>query len=164
MSSRSVTDEEGTGDMSWAEWEQVKAQTAAPSAAADGMRLNQHPADQGGGGPDLKVRHQQLRALGALADDLRQRLQADGAHARPATLSAGTSLSDDGLDSGPQVRRLAEVWSTKLDVLLDACSHIRNHLGFTSAQHAADDEAAGAGMDASGADLPPVSKISGYLK
>jgi hypothetical protein len=154
--------------MAWDEWEQLKGEAAASSSTSGGMRLNQHAADAGGGGggagPDLKVQHQQLRALGTLADDLRQRLQVDGDHARPATFSAGTSLSNDGLGSGHQVLRLAEVWSTKLHVLLDACSHIRNHLSFTSAQHAGDDAAAGAGVGASGADLPPVSKISDYMK
>jgi hypothetical protein len=152
-------------DMTWDEWEVLKGGAAASSATSGGMRLNQHAAVQGGsGGPDLKVQHQQLRALGTLADDLRQRLQVDGDHARPATFSAGTGLSSDGLSSGRQVLRLAEVWSTKLHVLLDACSHIRDHLSFTSAQHAGDDEAAGAGVGASGADLLPVSKISGYMK
>ncbi|MER5475457.1 hypothetical protein ABT026_00510 [Streptomyces sp. NPDC002734] len=150
--------------MAWEEWEQLKGEAAASSSTSGGMRLNQHAYQGGGDGADLKVQHQQLRALGALADDLRQRLQVDGDHARPATFSAGTSLSNDGLDSGHQVLRLAEVWSTKLHVLLDACSHIRNHLSFTSAQHAGDDEAAGAGVGASGADLLSVSKISDYMK
>ncbi|MGW0603023.1 hypothetical protein [Streptomyces sp. NPDC002644] len=150
--------------MTWNEWEQLKKDATASAATAGGMRLNQLPAAQGSGGPDLKVRHQQLRALGGLADDLRQRLQVDGDHARPATFSAGTSLSNDGLASGHQVLRLAEVWSTKLHVLLDACSHIRNHLSFTSSQHGGDDEAAGSGVGAAGADLQPLSKISDYIK
>ncbi|WP_151771731.1 hypothetical protein [Streptomyces abyssomicinicus] len=54
--------------MAWEEWEQLKAEGAAPSAPSGGMRLNQHAAGQGGSsGPDLKVQHQQLRALGTLA-------------------------------------------------------------------------------------------------
>jgi hypothetical protein len=150
--------------MTWNEWEQLKQGATASAATSGGMRLNQLPAAQGAGGPDLKVRHQQLRALGKLADDLRERLQVDGDHARPATFSAGTSLSHDGLDSGHQVLRLAEVWSTKLHVLLDACSHIRNHLSFTSSQHSGDDGAAGSGVGAAGADLQPLSKLSDYIK
>ncbi|MDH6226832.1 hypothetical protein M2169_003802 [Streptomyces sp. MJP52] len=153
------------GDMAWEEWEQLKTQAAAAAPGTPaGMRLNQLPAEQGAGGPDLKVKHQQLRALGTLADDLRQRMQVDGDHARPTTFSAGVELSNDGLDSGHQVLRLAEVWSTKLHVLLDACSHIRNHLSFTSSQHAKDDDEASAGVGAAGADLQPLSKISDYMK
>jgi len=133
---------------------------AERSAAADrvGVRLNQLPADPGGGagGADLGVRQDHLGALGHAAFALHGRLVKDGHHAAAVTSEAGTDLTKNGFLTGQALGTVQETWSSQLRTLLDACAHISNHLDYSAAAHVRDDQEIKAAL--------AVSKIDEYLK
>nr|MDT0521515.1 hypothetical protein [Streptomyces sp. DSM 41633] len=61
------------------------------------MRLNQAPADPGGGGGgDLELDQDHIGAVGSDAYKLHTRLQADGKHAASATTEAAGALAKEG--------------------------------------------------------------------
>ncbi|MFF6777848.1 hypothetical protein ACFY8W_30460 [Streptomyces sp. NPDC012637] len=118
---------------------------AERSAAANrvSMRLNQLPADPGGGsggGADLGVKQDHLGAVGHAAFGLHGRLLKDGNHARSDTSEAATGLSNSGFRTGSAMATVQETWASQLGTLLDACAHISNHLDYSAAAHAKDDE------------------------
>ncbi|MFF5971685.1 hypothetical protein ACFY7C_09165 [Streptomyces sp. NPDC012769] len=133
---------------------------AERSAAADrvGTRLNQLPADPGGGAgsADLGVKQDHLGAIGHAAFALHGRLVKDGHHARTETSEAATGLSQHGFRTGAALTTVQETWASQVGTLLDACAHISNHLDYSAAAHAKDDEDIRTAL--------AVSKISEYLK
>ncbi|WMX46790.1 hypothetical protein [Streptomyces roseicoloratus] len=131
---------------------------AESSAAANraSTRLNQLPADPGGGGgADLGVKQDHLGAVGHAAHELHGRLLKDGNHARNDTSGAATDLSNNGFRSGSALATVQETWGSQLGTLLDACAHISNHLDYSAAAHARDDEEIKAAL--------AVSKINEYF-
>lgn len=153
--------------MVWEEWEELKAVAAA--RASTRMQLNQLPADRGGSGggasgEDLVVHSDQLGKLGNMAFELRERLRVDGDFARPATGKASVALCIDGLDMGPALTEVFEAWNTQLKTLLEACAHISNHLDFTRAQHAKDEDRVVTNMRDAAGNLMSVSRINDYFK
>ncbi|MEU3823337.1 hypothetical protein AB0E74_27540 [Streptomyces sp. NPDC030392] len=138
--------------MAWDEWEQAKKD------ATTRMRLNQLPPDAQGPAmsPDLVVHDKVLGAIGDMARELRDRVSRDGDHARAATAEAASELTADGLDLGGAMSAVHDAWTTKLATLKDACAHISNHLDYSRAVHAKDDQKVAADM--------PVSRIWDAIK
>ncbi|MFJ9829397.1 hypothetical protein ACIRSU_34215 [Streptomyces sp. NPDC101160] len=127
------------------------------AAARVSMRLNQAPAGPvGGGGADLKVRQDHLGAIGHAAYELHGRLLKDGKHAGSDTAEAAGGLSRNGFRTGSAMAEVQETWSSQLSTLLDACAHISNHLDYSAAAHAKDDDEIRTAL--------AVSKISEYFK
>lgn len=127
------------------------------AAARVSMRLNQAPAGPGGGGgADLKVRQDHLGAIGHAAYELHRRLLKDGKHAGGDTVEAAGGLSKHGFRTGSAMAEVQETWSSQLGTLLDACAHISNHLDYSAAAHAKDDDDIRAAL--------AVSRISEYFK
>ncbi|MFF6777842.1 hypothetical protein ACFY8W_30425 [Streptomyces sp. NPDC012637] len=140
---------------------------AARAAAADraGIRLNRVPSQNGGGGggggggtggAGLAVKQDHLGAIGHAAYELNGRLAKDGNHARTDTTDAATCLSRNGFRTGSAMATVQETWASQLRTLLDACAHISNHLDYSAAAHAKDDEDIRTAF--------AVSKISEYFK
>ncbi|WP_370413035.1 hypothetical protein [Streptomyces fradiae] len=137
---------------------------AARSAAAGrvGMRLNRtgtapdSGGGGGGGGADLGFRQDHLGAIGHAAHELHGRLAKDGHHARTDTTDAATGLSHNGFRTGRALATVQETWASQLGTLLDACAHISNHLDYSAAAHAKDDEDIRTAIG--------VSRISEYFK
>ncbi|MEU4270469.1 hypothetical protein [Streptomyces sp. NPDC026092] len=136
------------------EWSGLKRAAADRDART---RLNQLPSEGGGGGPaDLSVSQDALGAIGGAAYALHGRLVKDGNHARTTTEAAATGMSSAGFRTGAALTTVQETWRSQLGTLLDACAHISNHLDYSAAQHAKDDEDIRASLS--------VSAISTYLK
>ncbi|MFF1740367.1 hypothetical protein [Streptomyces mirabilis] len=79
--------------MAWAEWEQLKAETA--KGRSTHMRLNHLPADSGGSGSsrgDLIVRQKNLAAIGSAAHELFEDFDRYSDHARLSSLAATGGL------------------------------------------------------------------------
>ncbi|MEV5443239.1 hypothetical protein AB0N23_11980 [Streptomyces sp. NPDC052644] len=106
--------------------------------------------------PDLVVHDKVLGAIGDMARELRARVSHDGDHARAATAEAASELTADGLDLGGAMSAVHDAWTTKLATLKDACAHISNHLDYSRAIHAKDDQKVAADM--------PVSRIWDAIK
>ena len=125
--------------MAWEEWEQLKAHAAGRQAAQ--VRLDQLPADQGGGGTegDLVVGHKDLEAVGKAAHELFDHFTTYSGHARVASETAAGGLKGEGFALGGALEHVAQRWSEQTKTLLDACAHISNHLRYTKNRHAADD-------------------------
>ncbi|WP_329399293.1 hypothetical protein [Streptomyces melanogenes] len=139
------------------EWRQAHASAAANVA----MRLNR--ADNGPSGPngpgaaDLSVRRDDLGVVGGDAFKLHDGLKRDGNHARESTGAAATALTARNFTSGGELAKVRAKWDTQLRTLSDACAQISNHLDYSMAAHAKDDERVGG-------ELIAVSRIDEYLK
>ncbi|MET7890925.1 hypothetical protein [Streptomyces mirabilis] len=126
--------------MAWDEWEQLKAEAAKGQSTR--MRLNQLPADSGGGGSsrgDLTVRQKDLAAIGSAAHELFEDFDRYSDHARLSSMKAAGGLKSEGFALGAALDHVAEHWVDQVQTLLDACAHISNHLRYTKDQHAADE-------------------------
>ncbi|MEU6882642.1 hypothetical protein [Streptomyces sp. NPDC046712] len=136
------------------EWASVRSN----STSAVSMRLNQVPADPGGGSStaDLSVNQDKLGAIGSAAYALHGRLVKDGNHARTNTTEAATGMSTSGFRTGAAMATVQETWSSQLSTLLDACANISNHLDYSAASHAKEEADIQAALAA--------SKINEYLK
>ncbi|MEU3185943.1 hypothetical protein ABZ707_17330 [Streptomyces sp. NPDC006923] len=132
--------------------------TARTSATANvSMRLNQVPGDPGGGGSvDLSVNQDKLGSIGGAAYELYDRLTADGNHARASTSDAATMLTASGFLTGAAMRTVHDTWNSQLQTLLDACANISNHLDYSAASHAKEEEKIQAALAA--------SRINEYFK
>ncbi|MFC8825277.1 hypothetical protein ACFT9I_07960 [Streptomyces sp. NPDC057137] len=161
--------------MPWGEWDQLKAE----AAEKQGMQLNQLPADPGGGGGnpsgvqgDLVVNQDDLGAVGNEAFKLHDHLgkQADIAGAgmnkdgAGTTMQAAASLKSHNFALGPALETTVETWSAQLKTLLQACAHISNHLDYTKASHARDEEQIRASLRTDDGSAVPVSRINEYFK
>ncbi|MFE2640923.1 hypothetical protein ACFXKX_39025 [Streptomyces scopuliridis] len=145
--------------MAWEEWENLKGEVTERHSAQ--MRLNQLPVDtgptgSGSGAADLSVNQDNLGRIGGAAYDLYGRLKADGGHARTSTSDAAAALSVSGFETGPAMRTVHNTWNSQLKTLVEACAHISNHLDYSAAQHAKDEEDIKTSLS--------VSRISGYFK
>ncbi|MBW1602457.1 hypothetical protein JJV70_10110 [Streptomyces sp. JJ66] len=148
--------------MAWTEWEQAQASAAEKAAQT---RLNTVDAGTGGGGGqrDLIVRSDELGALGSTAYQLRESLAKDGTHADDATTAAATALKSDGLATGSALQELQDAWETKVGTLKEACAHISNHLDYTKAAHAKEEEKISTSMRDAEGKLMTVSRISEFI-
>lgn len=133
------------------EWAALKAK--------GGMRLDSVPSTGPGGssanGADLVVKYDDMGKIGHAAFLLRQHLASAGKHAQPQTTAAAKSLTNDGFDIGTALTTAGEGWHKQLDVLLDACAHISNHLDYSVKSSRQEDHAIATRVKA--------SKISEYL-
>ncbi|MGD9483748.1 hypothetical protein WDH52_10875 [Streptomyces sp. TRM70308] len=148
--------------MAWEEWERARASAAEKATQT---RLNTADAGTGGGGGhDLAVRDDELGALGSMAYELRERLSRDGDHARQTTSAAAAELTTDGLDCGAALTELHDAWGTKLGTLKEACVHISNHLDYTKAAHAKDEDDIVTSLRNAAGEEMTVSRIYDYIK
>ncbi|MGW6395852.1 hypothetical protein ACWFR1_36340 [Streptomyces sp. NPDC055103] len=134
------------------------ASARSTSTASVSMRLNQVAPESGGGGgnADLSVDQDKLGAIGSAAYALHGRLVKDGNHARANTTEAATGMSTNGFLTGSAMSTVQENWGSQLNTLLDACANISNHLDYSAASHAKEEEDIKAAMAA--------SKINEYFK
>ncbi|MEV7275865.1 hypothetical protein [Streptomyces sp. NPDC093111] len=132
------------------EWALARSSAGLPVS----MRLDRAPAGQGGG-VDLGVDQDRLGAIGSAAYALHGRLVKDGNHARTQTTEAATGLKTNGFRTGSAMAEVHATWSSQLGTLLDACANISNHLDYSAASHAKEEEDIRAALAA--------SRISEYL-
>ncbi|WP_455360541.1 hypothetical protein [Streptomyces sp. SYSU K21746] len=129
------------------EWSSARTSATANTS----MRLNR--ADDGpsgsAGNADLSVNQDDLGAIGSEAYQLYQRLTRDGDHARPATFDASIALTNMSFQSGSALLKVHDRWNTQLRTLLDACANISNHLDYSKASHAKEENDIVAAMSAS---------------
>ncbi|OLZ66716.1 hypothetical protein AVW11_15000 [Streptomyces amritsarensis] len=132
------------------EWSAARA-TASSNAA---MRLNQAPADPGGGtgGADLAFHQDQIGAVGSEAYKLHTRLQTDGKHAATATTEAAGALTREGFASGAALLKAGNLWETQVKTLVAACANISNGLNYSLSSHAKDEQQLHADFTASAID------------
>ncbi|MFF3504153.1 hypothetical protein [Streptomyces sp. NPDC003247] len=155
--------------MAWDEWEELKSQTG--SGDATHMRLNQYPADSGGGTAggqgDLVAYQDDLGAVGHEAFVLHGRLHDDvdiagaGADGKGdgSTTQAASALKSSNFVMGAALATTVEVWTTQVKSVLTACAHISNHLDYSKKLHAQNDTTIAA--DLSGMS---VSRLNEYFK
>ncbi|GAB7104133.1 hypothetical protein JCM4814A_24470 [Streptomyces phaeofaciens JCM 4814] len=156
--------------MAWEEWERLKADAAGNDATR--MRLNQLPADPGGGSGDLVVNQDDLGAVGhdahLLYEELRDGADIAGAGANKegagSSSQAASALKSHGFTCGGALETTVEIWTSQLKTVLQACAHISDHLDFTKKLHANEDAKIGAVILDSGGAALPVSEISKYFK
>ncbi|WP_030771714.1 hypothetical protein [Streptomyces sp. NRRL F-2664] len=132
------------------EWSAARA-TASSQVA---MRLNQAPADPGGGtgGADLALDQDQIGAVGSEAYKLHTRLQTDGKHAATATTEAAGALTREGFASGAALLKANSVWESQVKTLVAACANISNGLNYSLSSHAKDEQQLHADFTASAID------------
>ncbi|NJP51548.1 hypothetical protein HCJ93_16100 [Streptomyces sp. SBST2-5] len=157
--------------MAWDEWEQLKAQAADGTPAQ--LRLNQLPAEGGGGGkPDLVARQDDLGAVGhdafVLHGDLVKKVDIAGAgmnsdHAG-STHQAATELSGSGFTMGDELMTTLSVWESQVKAVRQACAHISNHLDYSKKLHANDDARIAAVIAQRDGTELPVSELEKYFK
>ncbi|AVZ73711.1 hypothetical protein SLUN_17540 [Streptomyces lunaelactis] len=157
--------------MAWDEWEQLKAQAAEKGST--GMRLNQLPADPGGGGQGVFVAYQDdLGAVGheafILHDHLNKQADIAGAgmdkHGAGSTMQAAASLKNHNFTFGSALETTVTVWDNQVKTLLQACAHISNHLDYSKKMHANDDAQVGISLHHRDGSAVPVSEIDKYFK
>ncbi|WP_369144500.1 hypothetical protein [Streptomyces sp. R44] len=129
------------------EWASVRA----TSTTNVSMRLNQVAPEPGGGGgsADLSVDQDKLGAIGSAAYALHGRLAKDGNHARTSTTEAATQLKSHDFLTGSAMAAVQETWDEQLKTLLDACANISNHLDYSAASHAKEEQDITAALTAS---------------
>ncbi|MFD8205774.1 hypothetical protein ACFV2S_05095 [Streptomyces sp. NPDC059695] len=130
------------------EWASVRS----TSTANVSMRLNQvapEPGGGGGGNADLGVDQDKLGAIGSAAYALHGRLAKDGNHARTSTTEAATQLKGHDFLTGSAMAAVQETWDSQLKTLLDACANISNHLDYSAASHAKEEQDIAAALAAS---------------
>ncbi|WP_342781419.1 hypothetical protein [Streptomyces roseicoloratus] len=134
------------------EWAAARADVHQRTA----MRLDQaDPGGGGGGGADLAVSRNHLGAIGHAAFALHGRLAKDGNHAASLTTEASGDLTKNAFLTGSALATVHKTWDAQLRTLLDACAQISNHLDYSAAAHAKDDEDIRAALS--------VSKLNEYL-
>ncbi|MEV6396449.1 hypothetical protein AB0M39_16985 [Streptomyces sp. NPDC051907] len=120
------------------------AEWASARSNVTSTRLNQVPAEGGGGGSggtaDYKVTSQELKSVGNEAQDLYHGFEGTAFHAGAETDTASTSLTTDGFETGSALWAAWDKWRTQSETLLSACAHIHNHLEDTSLSHADHEE------------------------
>ncbi|MEV6702460.1 hypothetical protein AB0M68_35870 [Streptomyces sp. NPDC051453] len=123
------------------------------------MRLNSAPSAGSGGpssaGADLVVKYDDMGKIGHSAFLLHQHLSRTGKHAHADTETAAKSLSNDGFETGTALDEASKAWQDQLQVLLDACGQISNHLDYSVKSSKKDDHHI--------ATQVKTSKISEYL-
>ncbi|MDH2393043.1 hypothetical protein QCN29_30565 [Streptomyces sp. HNM0663] len=117
-------------DEEWAGMRNAAAQQQPTS-----MRLNQLPAEGGGGPEDYKVTSKDLKAVGNEAQELFHALETAAFHAGAETDTAAKSLYEDGFQLGSGMWTAWDKWRTQSETLLSACAHIHNHLEDTVSTH-----------------------------
>ncbi|MFC0601810.1 hypothetical protein [Streptomyces palmae] len=132
------------------EWREALRQ----SSATAGTRLD-HVAE--GGKADLVVKRDDLGAIGHDAYRLHTAMTKNGRHAHSSTAAAATALTNRNFTCGAALTKVNRDWSTQLDTLKHACAQISNHLDYTQAAHAKDDQHIAG-------ELTAVSKILKYWK
>ncbi|KOG49648.1 hypothetical protein ADK75_19195 [Streptomyces virginiae] len=131
------------------EWSAARATATAGVT----MRLNQVPADPGGGGGgDLELNQDHIGAIGSEAYRLHARLQADGKHAATATAEAAGALTTEGFVSGAALLKVNSAWESQVKTLVAACANISNGLNYSLASHAKDEQQLQADFTASAVD------------
>ncbi|MFF4432213.1 hypothetical protein ACFYZ4_23945 [Streptomyces sp. NPDC001513] len=131
------------------EWSAARA-TATANVS---MRLNQVPADPGGGGGgDLELNQDHIGAVGSDAYKLHTRLQTDGKHAATATSETAGALTKEGFASGAALLKAHGVWESQVKTLVAACANISNGLNYSLASHAKDEQQLHADFTASAID------------
>ncbi|WP_374774219.1 hypothetical protein OG756_15670 [Streptomyces sp. NBC_01310] len=104
------------------EWSAARATATAHVS----LRLNQAPADPGGGaGADpggLDLHQDHIGAIGSEAYKLHTRLQADGKHAATATAGAAGALTKDGFASGAALLKANSRCESQVKTLVAACA------------------------------------------
>ncbi|MET7617082.1 hypothetical protein [Streptomyces sp. NPDC005408] len=157
--------------MAWDEWEQLKAQAAEKGST--GMRLNQLPADPGGGGQgDFVASQDDLGAVGhdafILHGDLGKQADIAGAgmdkNGAGSTMQAAGNLKSHNFAFGSALETTVSVWDTQLKTLLQACAHISNHLNYSKKMHANDDAEVGISLHHRDGSAVPVSELNKYFK
>ncbi|WP_406510496.1 hypothetical protein [Streptomyces sp. NBC_00212] len=133
------------------EWAVLKAKAQ--------VRLGSVPSMDPGGpspdGADLVLKYDDMGKIGHAAFLLHQHLSSAGKHAQQATEAAAKSLEGDGFGTGGALAKAGEGWQGQLQVLLDACAQISDHLDYSVTSSNQDDQFIGAQLR--------VSKISEYL-
>ncbi|WP_328677150.1 hypothetical protein OG905_24605 [Streptomyces sp. NBC_00322] len=158
--------------MAWDEWEQLKSEAADRHTTQ--MRLNQLPADPGGGGggqPDFVANQDDLGAVGHEAFILHDLLgkQADIAGAgmdkqgAGSTMQAAGELKNHNFTFGFALETTVSVWDTQLKSLLQACAHISNHLDYSKALHAKDDAQVAISLHNRDGSAVPASELNKYF-
>ncbi|MGW4669820.1 hypothetical protein [Streptomyces sp. NPDC004324] len=157
--------------MAWDEWEKLKADAARRSTTH--MRLNQVPADPGGGGgADLVVNQDDLGAVGheafVLYGELHRTTDIAGAGADKAgagsTMQAAAALKAHGFETGAALELTVEVWTSQAKSVLQACAHVSNHLDFSKKLHAEQDAEIGAVLRGRDGSAESVSELDKYFK
>ncbi|KUJ70256.1 hypothetical protein ACZ90_04980 [Streptomyces albus subsp. albus] len=115
------------------EWREALRQ----SATTAGTQLD-HAGK--GGEADLVVKRDDLGAIGHDAYGLHGALSKNGRHAHSSTSTAATALAKHHFSCGTALTKVNQNWLTQLDTLKDACAQISNHLDYTKAAHAKDDQ------------------------
>lgn len=167
--------------MAWDEWEELKRQAAERQSTH--MRLNQLPAEGGGGGEgvgagggsaDLVVHQDDLGAVGhdayVLFDKLSKEAQvpvtggSGSGSGAGSTAQAAATLKSHGFATGAALAKTAEIWSSQVKSVLQACAHISNHLDYTKKLHHSDDARIGIALRDVDGSAMPVSKLSEYFQ
>ncbi|MFC5801582.1 hypothetical protein [Streptomyces formicae] len=139
-------------------FDQEWASARSTATAGVSMRLNQVAPEPGGGisSADLGVNQDKLGAIGSAAYALHGRLLKDGNHAQASTSESATTMSANGFRTGSAMSTVHETWGSQLKMLLNACANISNHLDYSAASHAKEEDDIKASLSA--------SKIDEYLK
>ncbi|MGW5369714.1 hypothetical protein ACWER6_32440 [Streptomyces sp. NPDC004009] len=133
--------------MAWDEWEQLKTEAVTrQQRGGTHMRLNQLPADPGGGAiatpgqaGDLKVTQHDLAKIGSQAHTLYTRLWDRARLSNTSVDSAAGDLTTQGFALGSGLQHVSNKWDQQLNSLMDACAHISNHMQVTKKIHAGDE-------------------------
>ncbi|WP_406324720.1 hypothetical protein [Streptomyces niveus] len=157
--------------MPWDEWERLKSDAA--DRQPTGMQLNQLPGAPGGGSrSDLVVNQDDLGAVGheafVLHSDLGKQVDIAGAGAdnsgSGSTMQAAASLKIHNFALGPTLETTVSTWTSQQKSLLQACAHISNHLDYSKASYAKDDDAIEASIRGRDGSALPVSRLNEYFK
>ncbi|MER5709363.1 hypothetical protein [Streptomyces sp. NPDC002122] len=122
--------------MAWDEWEQIKADEAAPQSAS--MRLNQLAPTAGGGGvgrPDMASSPEAKKAAAkAIGEDVEPGVTRDGKHAAESTNAAVKEFGPKdghGWDTSSALKRTQETWEKQVRMLLGRLASEKQALSAT---------------------------------
>ncbi|MFE9723952.1 hypothetical protein ACFYQ5_10240 [Streptomyces sp. NPDC005794] len=140
------------------------------------MQINQAPAGPGGstgaGRGDLVVNQDDLGAVGneafILHDHLRRQADIAGAgmdkNGSGSSMQAAASLKGHNFGLGSALETTVSMWDSQLKTLLQACAHISNHLDYSKALHANDEDQIAASLRQRNGEAVPASRLNEYFK
>ncbi|MFI5974869.1 hypothetical protein [Streptomyces sp. NPDC051452] len=130
------------------EWAELKTKAR--------MRLDGvDPGGPSSGQADLVVKYDDMGEIGHAAFLLHQHLSSAGKHAQSHSQAAAKSLGNNGFDMGAALAEADGGWQAQLQVLVDACAQISNHLDYSVKSSRRDDDFIATQISA--------SRISQYL-
>ncbi|WP_369201710.1 hypothetical protein [Streptomyces sp. PU-14G] len=156
----------------WAHLKSTAQANATPSMELAGTEAKSGTAGDGTYAPNLTVYQDDLGTVGHDAYVLHRKLQKcadidsaglDGS-GRSTTDRAARELDGHNFASGAALSKALKIWDTQRKTLQQGCARISNHLDYTKASHAKEDDDVAASLKTRDGDAVSTSALYKWIK